>query len=57
MIQELRKKQKNVKLIVIIGSLMVVFAYIVNMVVWHNKIANNDPPLCDGKDFMNSDVY
>ena len=57
MILDLRKKQRRVKFIVIFGTLAVSIAYVINMVIWHRKIVNNDPRLCNGMDFMNSAVY
>ena len=57
MILDLRKKQRRVKFIVIFGTLAVSIGYIINMVIWHREIVNNDPRLCKGMDFMNSQVY
>ena len=57
MILDLRKKQRRVKYIVILGTFAVCILYVANMVIWHRKIINNDPRLCNGMDFMNSSVY
>ena len=57
MILDLRKKQRRVKYIVILGTIAVCILYVANMVIWHMKIVNNDASLCNGLDFMNSSVY
>ena len=57
MLAKLRKKQKWVRICTLVGTLAICIAFTINMIIWHREIVNYEPPLCEGKTFMNSTVY